>query len=363
MLHGAPPFAILLNTTVQNCTVANNTKNTIIEAFTPTATSGTGNSSVTDGGGNSLFTYKETIPQPVAPAYAAITTADLINTYGIDFDRTYIMAAETIRSDLIKLTFNRPVLNANDEIDTQVTKDNIITIGGTDMNFTARLDGDTAPVLSINANDLTQDTTTYYALKEFYIHIPNTHTFRTDATGSAAANAANGGLGGSNSTNTQGNKGNSTAIVPDISFAKGIFFGSNGADLVTAMSSGGNTFNTTSDGIPPLLLEILVGRNGDTSDARSYHNYFKLRYSEPVAFGDADGAVIGDSSTEDAVQDLQYAAGTTFVNAVSTTPFDPGPPGMPNRSGGEIITDMGTVTVPEFFHTRTKRIRKIPCIT
>ena len=335
------PYAIVLESTVGFCTV---TSQTIIAANTVTARSGIGVVGVTPAPParpNTTFAYQPAIAQPTAAnGYAPTVRSAIVSSYGYDFTRSTITSVETVKSDLVKLTFNRPIYNTNNIITAQVgsIQAGKSGVGGGLVAFaTSYVDGDRGAI------NQTQSTDGNFALQTIYLKLPNTASWRTDATGSDLVTAVNGGLGASGSSDADGNSGAGTLgnIVPDITFDKGILFGSNGADFVIADVVNSDTnFTTTTDATGPVLHTIEVGREDNTPSEVAYHNYFRLIYSEPLAFGDINGS----TTPNDAVLGLRYTASpTTFVRAQTTS-------GSNGNHGGEILDNgAGVIQVAGFF--------------
>ena len=282
-LRWGSPYAIVLNTSVRNSEVMSDT---IIAANAVTGDNRGAVSATNIGSENDQIAYSP--------------NTDDITTYGYDFERTRIERVETVTSDLVKVTFNKPILNSNDEIRSRVefVQAGMAGIGGGLVNFaqygsSIDVDGTSTRPIDENGDPIPR----LHTLRSFYMKLPSTNlvtaSWRSDAVGSSVATTAlNNGLGGSNSRDARGRpiSGRISNTVPNINFVKGTFFGSNGADFAIADGIGNdNSFTDTTDGTGPVLYEILVGRAGSTSDRTENHNYFKLRYSEPLAFGDTDG--------------------------------------------------------------------------
>ncbi len=297
------PYAVVLNSAVSRSQLGAGVT-AVINAGGETAAGIS-----TDGGNNTNYDFAAVYTQPsIANGYAAVATpAAGSGYYGWDFTQTDVESAAIVKDDLLRVTFNKPLINVNGELNSAVAGGLFVADPADDAVafLQAFLDGDAAagdsPVV-----DPVQDIAgrSDYMLKTIYLRLPaaSNSSWRTDATGSAAPGAQNGGLGWASSTDSLGRRDLPAAatdfgdLIPDLRFIKGGVYGSGGGDYVIAdEANSDDIFNLALDEAGPVLWRIEVGRAdhaadtlvpADTADA---HNYFRLFYSEDVAFGDSDG--------------------------------------------------------------------------
>jgi hypothetical protein len=215
---------------------------------------------------------------------------------------------------MVRITFSEPIENTNDEIAAVVAQ---IQFDGDTKPFTGTFfddDGDqlNPPHTFISTNDASLDD-----LQTFFLQVTTAgQTWNTDATGISAGAAV--------STDREGNH---MTIIPDIDMLKGVFFDAGGHNMVRNYGENAlAAFTATSDQCRPALVNVVAGR-ADHKDSASdliydAHNYFHLKYSEPVIIGDLAGAV-------------KARAGSTFDNAA--------------EHGGDIVDSGSDVTFTGYF--------------
>ncbi|WP_211227806.1 FlgD immunoglobulin-like domain containing protein [Spirochaeta cellobiosiphila] len=215
---------------------------------------------VVDGGGN-------TTHDPLSPG-----------SVGFDFDAPYLLSAETVSDNIIRLTFSEPIENTNNEISSALA--NLYVNGDSTLYFTGSYidndgDGSTYP-FDLITTDGQGD------LSTFFIKTSNT-TWNTDADGTST--------GGAYSTDRQGT---SQSIIPYLSTLKGVFWDSGAYNL--SPNYGTNSFpsyTAITDETRPVLVAVeLVRHDLDVTSGDTIfdgHNAFQLHYSEPVSI-DKDNA-------------------------------------------------------------------------
>ncbi len=240
------------------------------------------------------------------------------------FERPQIRAAATVYDNVIRITFEdssgTPMLieNDNNEISAAVsaaaatsTDGSIWLNSSSEIKFTGAFTDAECTTSTNGAGDL--DT--------FYIQTTKT-TWNTDATGTSSGDGL--------STDRSGNVRN---IIPDLVLLKGILFSADGKTLVKNYNKNGfPVFDATTDECRPALVAVTAGRhNHDSTVTQAYdgHNYFHLRYSEPVNIG--TGA------------DFQIGAGSPADNVRSQTTFGAG------EHGGDLTSTSSTATLEGYF--------------
>ncbi|MFW5728317.1 MAG: FlgD immunoglobulin-like domain containing protein, partial [Spirochaetota bacterium] len=223
------------------------------------------------------------------------------NNTNWDFTRPEIVGAETVFDDVIRVTFSEPIENSADEISTAL-------IGNTDL----RVDGDTVEIIDTFVDDDgTPDAAPFNFtstdgegdLTTFYVRADT--TWRTDATGTDP--------GDPDSTDPVGD---SADAVPDLTALKGELVDAESFNLVRNYGRNGfPIYDGTTDEARPTLWLVEAGRavherdlDDASKEAYDGHNFFRLRYSEPVDIGGLT-ADAGDTAPEN------VRAQTTFAGA------------------------------------------------
>ncbi len=274
----------------------------------------TGRTSPIDGGGRFGTPYAVAFNMAVEHSNASeeVTAAESVdaeannnvtdtgNNTNWDFTRPEIVSAETVFDDVIRLTFSEPIENSADEISAAL-------IGNTDF----QVDGDTVQIIDTFVdNDGSPDAAPFNFtstdgegdLTTFYVRADT--TWRTDADGA--------GPGDVDSTDRDGDP---AGAIPDLTILKGELVDAESFNLVR--NYGRNTFpiyDGTTDETRPTLWFVEAGRalherglDDASKEAYDGHNYFRLRYSEPVDIG---GLTVANLNTTENVR-----AQTTFTGA------------------------------------------------
>ncbi len=244
---------------------------------------------------------------------------------GWDFDAPYIVSAEIVKDDTIRITFSEPMENSSDEISAMAAAAYTDHTGnGTNTSFIANTalvdnsDGtpDAIPFNFTSADD-EDDLTTFYLRA-------NGITWTTDADGTHSSVSGSG-------TDAAGVA--DTGTIPDISWLKGNFWDAGGKNPVWNYTENGkDTYTATTDECGPVLYEIVYGRAAHNQPATTMydgHNYFHLYWSEPVDIG--SGAA--------------FSAATPTAENIRSEVSPAGPLGI----GGDIRDDGGDVLVDGYF--------------
>ena len=247
---------------------------------------------------------------------------------GWDFIAPYIVSAEIVKDNIIRITFNEPMENSRDEISAMVSNGYTDHRGGaaaaTDTAFAANtayvdMDGtpDSLPFTWSDADDYAGDLTI------FYVQTSGGLTWATDANGGSASVSGNG-------TDSSGTTATTLGTIPDLSWVKGTFYDAGGKNPVWNYTENSDaTYETTLDDCGPVLYQIRYGRAAyDQATYYSAHNYFHLYWSEPV---DLD-AVAGSG--------FDTGAGADAENVRSELPF-----GAVGGWGGDIRYDSGKAKI------------------
>ena len=264
-------------------------------------------------------------------AVAAAEATDGTGTTNWDFTALSISAAATVYDNVIRVEFSDPVENGNNEIWNAVAFVAASSdLGGLWLNSTGtevRYTGAYTSALCTPASALNLTTA-----DQTVIYLKTTGaTWNTDATGADA--------GDSNSTDRRGNARNyplmPDPIVPDITLLKGLLYKADGHNLVQSYNATDlfAVYSGAVDECRPALVNVVAGlaeHNPAASDEiYDAHNYFHLRYSEPVNIGTGAGFTIADC---------------TAVNIRAESTFDAGA-----EHGGDIVDGGSTVSVTGFF--------------
>lgn len=183
------------------------------------------------------------------------------------FNRPQISWAATVYDDVIRVEFDRPIENSNNEI----------SAGLMGSTIRAGVNGNTYTIIGTYVDaGCTNSTDGKGDIQYFYLKTSS--TWNTDATGTSA--------GDSNSTDRSGIHRSSTA---DISILKGALYAADGKTMIQHYGNHGNpAYTGTVDRCRPVLVGVERGRaSQDPTKNYDAHNYLQLRYSEPVDIGSA----------------------------------------------------------------------------
>jgi hypothetical protein len=250
---------------------------------------------------------------------------DMVVTYGFDNQRTKISEVHLVKDDVAMIRFNRPILNSGNEIEEALTA-GYFTINGEDVEDQAYLapfwsgstalgryndpDAETEPQIPISSANFEVIDTIFIRLEPD--GLPD--SWPTDAEGADGTGAGTGtdseGLSGANVINA--------AIR--IEFAKGLFRGTNAADMVYADDDDGsfNIYEGAQDKTGPVLYSAEIGRMRDSGDWMDGHNFLTLRYSEDVVLSTQAATAAIPAGNTRATTDFDGAVGNIggeFENA------------------------------------------------
>jgi len=287
------PYAVFFNGDVENSTVTAGQ----ISAASPAVSALDGavthrNNNVTADGAAVV----PTAPGAFSLPYAAPTIPDTTNTdfgrdnpdAGWDFVAPYLVYAQTVRDDVIRLTFSEAIENSNDEINAAVAQ--IFTDAGGDAMAEALVDVSSTPnevPYSFATTDGRGDLIT------FYIRTSGP-AWATDATGTTPS-VSGIGYDRTGARWNDSSKDGGAGVVPDLRMLKATLY--DAASNTPIVNYGYNqdgganpfpTFDETSDEAGAVLYEIRYGRaahNEPVATPYDGHNYFHLYYSEPVSIG------------------------------------------------------------------------------
>jgi len=199
---------------------------------------------------------------------------DVTDDPGWNFTRLEIVSARTLYDDLIEVTFNQRVANIGNTLAT-----NILALRVGDVAHTTNtqpfeevivdFSNPASPVYS-HQGGVPQTNVLY-----FRVTTP-AKRWNTDATGLSAGMAISTDRHGVHRTN-----------IPNLSFIKGNFYARGGKNLVMNYNFNGSpAYTATTDHARPVLVAVTAARAahnpGGPYTNYDAHNYFFLRYSEPV---------------------------------------------------------------------------------
>jgi len=305
------PYAVFFNGNVNNSNV------TAGRIIAPSSANGQVHHNVLADGAavipNALGAFSLPFVVPAIPN-TSNTDLDLDNpTIGWDFVAPYLAYAQTMSDNIIRLTFSEPIENSNNQISAVVAS--LFADGGTDAFATSWIEDDDAFPYNYTTTDGEGDLTT------FYIQLPDTGvpgtriSWATDATGSSTTVSTLG-------TDRYGNSLATNRLIPNLSWIKGVFVDATSKTPIRnyGRNNSATPFNTTTDEARPVLYQIRYGRapyGGTTPPAIDAHNFFELRYSEPVDIG-------GLSTTNtNTLAQATFADNTEFGGHIAHDPAGP----------------------------------------
>ncbi len=302
-MWGTSSYAVALNMTVSWCTLSSaDGADTDAEGGWVSAASvkaGETNNNVVDGGNNT----------------------------GWDFLRPELVLVETVKDNVVRLTFNKAIENSNDEINAALAA---ASMSYTNTGALTTPGGGAGLVFADAFTDAlcTTSTNGQGDLTSFYVRTTVVGgTWNTDAVGSGGAAPVEGQAASTDRTGTH------KTNLPDLFFRKTAFFDSH---KNPARSYGYNTFasyTATVDRAGPVLWKIEYGRAPHSTPASTHfdaHNFFDLYYSERVDVG-TDAAMLA-------------GAGSPASNVRAQAAFD-----AASKWGGDMTASSGTATVAGYF--------------
>ena len=291
------PYAVAFNMTVgdSDASVGGTEPNNWVSAASPVG--GEDNNNVNDGGGNTNWQFER--PQ-------IDTTANVIKT---KYDSVIEVVFEDSSGNPIDLE------NDSNEISDAVSA----AAGNSDAGsiWYNSAGGELKFAGTYTDEECTASTNGAGDISTFYIRTTNT-TWNTDATGVSSGDA--------NSTDRSNNTRN---VIPDLTILKGVLVAANGKTMIKNYGKNGEpVFNSVIDRCRPVIVEVTAGKHAHSqppTEAYDAHNFFHIKYSEPVNIG-----------TE---ADYQIGAGTPADNDRSQTTFGAG------EHGGHIDESVADTTV------------------
>ncbi len=325
------PYAVFFNGDVRNSTVTQG------RISAPSAVAPHTHNNVTADGAAVVPNAPGAFSLPFTPpAIPATTNTDFgldSATEGWDFVAPYLAYAQTVRDNVIRLTFSEAIENSNNEIGAAIAS--LSTNGGADAIVATYVDADATPdtlPYTFTTTDGEGDVTTFYVET-------GGNPWNTDATGASA----------SVSGTATDRDGTVRTAVPDLGWIKGVFFDAGGNNGV--VNYGANVaaarFTATDDGAGPVLYLVEYGRAGHEHPAtRTYdgHNYLHLFYSEPIDIGGGALATTAENVRSEADAgagtliggDIRDSGGLVLVDGyfTYTDPDGTGPMERGSRDGG-----------------------------
>jgi len=205
---------------------------------------------------------------------------------GWQFARPEISVAATAYDDIMKVTFSLPVENSNDEIRAAV----IAATAAASQGGAWYNSGSPIQLRGVYFDSAATIATTGQGdLSAIYLRIDQpdpTYRWNTDATGSSAGAADSTDRGRAALAPSHRTR------VPDLSFLKGLFSAAAGKTLARGYNTNSAAlYAATLDGCGPVLIAVRTGQETHLAPASGQqafdaHNYFELRWSEPVDLGD-----------------------------------------------------------------------------
>ena len=258
----------------------------------------------------------------------------------------------TVYDDVIRVEFSKPIENSRNEINEIIGYSSSVTNLRTDNGTIAFTGAYVDPECTVSTNGAGD-------LSVFYLKVADANRWNTDATGTSAGNV------GSTDRGRPGIPPAHRSRVPNLWFAKTGEIGKPGWESATTLNNffvfrdssknrvrstaretqAGTTgyttgrFTSVADGCRPVLVAVQRGRAPHDEDStgnpltyRPYdaHNYFHLRYSEPINIG-----------TDPA---FQIGSGSPASNLRAQTSFS-----TPGEWGGHLSSSGGTATLVGFF--------------
>jgi len=266
------------------------------------------------------------------------------------FDRVRVTDVTTLFDNVIEVTFNQDIENDNDEIEAYFNTD------GNAVAQYIRLDNGNARFTDVYTDFSDPANPSYTSGDEnvFYF-VTADATWNTDATAASAGDTAAAPPGNYASTDRYGV---AQTAKPDLTFPKAFLFGADGRNPNKnynengfELFDGGEAGTTTADQTSPALVAVEAGRaphERGLTDAQKQpydgHNFFRLRYSEPVDIGGLTGGAgidVNDLSADNQRAESTFSAAGDFGGHMT----DNGTSSPPSGS----TENLGTVEVVGYF--------------
>ena len=251
-------------------------------------------------------------PELAEANHAVVNDGGMAGTGGWQFSRPQISWAATIYDDVIRVEFHDQfgapinIENSANEINTRVSAAAASAVQGSVWyNIGAlKFDGtfiDAACTTSTNgAGDL----------PAFFIRT-TAGNWNTDATGLTAGDDVDDTVPAGDDRSTD-RDGTSQARRVDLSFLKGLFRSADGKTMVRNYGPNGfPSYTATVDRCRPVLVRVEVGQAAHSTapyETWDGHNYFQLKWSEPVNLGNSAGFTILDATAANVKSQAVFVA-------------------------------------------------------
>jgi len=255
-----------------------------------------------------------------------------------DFEDFIITDVETVKDSVIKITFNKPVRNLNNELSDLVTKIhyNSGTLDYSEVFKQYEFNNGSWNITSIGENE----PNTIYLLT-------SDETWNTDATGISAGDV--------NSTDSHDNP---KTIIPNLTFDRDVKSSDSPFGIVFTdrfgkiLKQSGALYDKVSDGASPVLVKVITGQENhtrydnavgpDSQPSYDAHNFIEFVYSEPVDFDNTP--VSGTLNLTASQNKFENEAVETSLGAITQT--------------GDRLTVAGLATFPGTLKAGDKRTGK-----
>ncbi len=259
---------------------------------------------VADNLNNSNWEFSTSSLQTGAAALAAPSDWDkatgsvLTNPYPVDSDNA---GCVTVYDNVIRVEIGpsgtaKVFENSSNEISRAVAAGALRTNNGT-VNFTG----------SFIDRDCTTSTDGQGDISVFYLQVADADTWNTDASGTGPGNAISTDMGRPVALPAAPDLPSHKTVTADIFAPKGLGDHSDGFDAATELYLSlldsrknrithypvGSTFTGVTDHCRPVVAMIETGRDNNSATEYNWHNYFQIKYSEPVDIGTAAAFVAG----------------------------------------------------------------------
>ena len=318
---------------------------------------------VTDGGNNSNWDFtSHTLLNGTA---ALADTSDWNNATGniagaypaVGSDDTGCLTVydNVIRVEIGPAATGKLFENTNNEISRAVTAAAITADNGA-VSFTGAYTDRDCTISTDGAGDI----------DVFYLKVADADTWNTDADGTGAGNGISTDMGRPVALPAAPNLPANKAVVPDITAPKGTGDHSDGftagAEIYLSLVDNhknrlthyiaGTRFTGVADHCRPVVAMIETDRDNNTpGEEYNWHNYYQIKYSEPVNIGTDAGFVIGGAADNIRTMDL-FAAAADYGGYIHETVAD------------TTVTVEGYFSYPGKFKSGTKDPADLnPCVS